>query len=115
MSNCTPKVGVKASRLLVLNLSIRAVFVVAGLAMVGSSILYGSTHQKVWQDIAIFLLIALMVLGGVLIWSRVMYVRRAANFLGVNKSLARSIPLRTEAHDRWRRQHGIGPVQDQDV
>jgi hypothetical protein len=107
MANCIPKVGEKASRLLVLNMRIRVTFVVVGLAEVACSVVGGASHDKMWTYVALSLVIVLIVMGVVLLWSRAMYVREAAKFLRIDRRLARGIPLRSDSFAHWKRQHGI--------
>lgn len=89
VANCTPKVGPAATRYLLLNIYSNCVLLVLTLIFFAVVLATRGVHTH-----AAPLMTLVILVGVVVVWTRVKYVRAAATFLGIERRYARRIFLR---------------------
>jgi RsiW-degrading membrane proteinase PrsW (M82 family) len=100
-SELAPKIGEDATRSWLINLAWRLVLFLIALACVIVALLYKETNVRYLTTVGAVLVVALVGAVAVFLWTREKYVRALAEFLKVERRVARKVPLRSPAYERW--------------
>ena len=108
-SNATPKVGLQATtylwRQFLLQGFAAAAAAIAVLCFLASRV----THTSWLRGVAIGLAFIPLAIGGVSFWYQARYRTAATAFLGVDRKLASTIPLKSPGFERWCEWQGVQP------
>jgi hypothetical protein len=112
--NCLLKVGPDATGWIWRNLQGKFGMFACALLIGVFALSYRATKSDALLDILFVLLALVVLLTAFTLWASAKYVTAASNYLGIDKSTAKRIPLRTQEYERWAQIHLVAPAETQD-